>query len=294
MILKFPQKFVERPTGRAGGWQIRRRADSNSGRYLALVPEPKARDFADPYAYNLALSVFLTTSFIAYFLICQLSPDVFAGAVKLFAGDFDVNKAMQGIPSLVCRSPFMGLTQSIFPGLSRIKDVQRNFFHEQIVVPGRVADLFTNVTETIEERAAGDKKRLAEEVRKLAGNGFLKALSAHGDVAFYKAQLDRLGIGNGALELVLRARSTKELHVLIEQLVMHALMAAMRRSGLGGYGGACEISRRPSRRSKGQRVERHSRAVGRRRRAFLHRIVDDRFRTSMAWRAGQLSAQQGA
>ena len=128
----------------------------------------------------------------------------------------------------------MGLTQPIFPGLSRIKDAQRNFFHEQIAVPGSVADLFTNVTETIEERAAGDKKRLAEEVRKLASNGFLKALSAHGDVAFYKAQLDRLGIGNGALELVLRASSTKELHVLIEQLVMHALVAAMRRSGSEG------------------------------------------------------------
>jgi hypothetical protein len=211
------------------------RADPNSGRYLALVPEAKARDFADPYAYNLALSVFLTTSFIAYFLICQLSPDVFAGAAKLFAGDFDVNKAMQGVPyPLYVAALFMGLTQPIFPGLSRIKDAQRNFFHDQIAVPGRVADLFTNVTETIEERAGGDKRGLADEVRKLAGNGFLKTLSAHGDVAFYKAQLDRLGIGNGALELVLRASSTKELHVLIEQLVMHALMAAMRRSGSEG------------------------------------------------------------
>jgi hypothetical protein len=211
------------------------RADPNSGRLLALVPEAKARDFADPYAYNLALSVFLTTSFIAYFLICQLSPEVFAGAAKLFAGDFDVKKAMQGVPfPLYVAALFMGLTQPIFPGLSRIKDAQRNFFHDQIAVPGRVVDLFTSLTEMIEERAGGDKRRLADEVRKLAGNGFLKTLSAQGDVAFYRAQLDRLGIGNGALELVLRASSIKELNVLIEQLVMHALVAAMRRSGSEG------------------------------------------------------------
>jgi hypothetical protein len=208
------------------------RTDPNNGRYIALIPQAKARDLADPYAYNLALSVFLTTSFVAYFLICQLSPDVFAGAAKLFAGDFDVRKAMQGAPyPLYVAALFMGLTQSIFPGLSRIKDAQRNFFHQQIAVPGRVIDMFTRVTEAIEERVGGDKRRLADEVRKLAGNGFLKTLSSQGDAAFYKAQLDRLGIGNGALEMVVRASSVKELHVLLEQLVMHALIAAMRRSG---------------------------------------------------------------
>jgi hypothetical protein len=208
------------------------RADPNSGRYMALVPEARARDLADPHAYNLALAVFLTTSFIAYFLICQLSPDVLAGAAKLFAGDFDVKKAMRGAPyPLYVAALFMGLTQPIFPGLSRIKDAQRNFFHEQIAVPGRVVDLFTSLTEAIEDRARGDKRLLADEVRKLASNGFLKTLSSQGDAAFYKAQLDKLGIGNGALEMVLRASSTKELHVLIEQLVMHALIAVMRRSG---------------------------------------------------------------
>jgi hypothetical protein len=208
------------------------RTDPNSGRYIALIPQVKARDLAEPYAYNLALSVFLTTTFVAYFLVCHLSPEVFAGAAKLFAGDFDVKKAMEGVPyPLYVAALFMGLTQPIFPGLSRIKDAQRNFFHEQIGVPGRVIDLFTSLSEAIEERAGGDKRRLADEVRKLAGNGFLKIVAARGDAAFYKAQLDRLGLGNGALELVVKASSVKELHVLIEQLVMHALIAVMRRSG---------------------------------------------------------------
>jgi len=207
-------------------------ADSVTARYIALLPGVKARDLAEPHAYNLALAVFLGTSFIVYFLVCQISPEVFAGAAKLFVGNFDVKKALEGVPyPLYVAAVFMGLTQPIFPGLSRVKDAQRTFFHDQIAVPRRIVDLFESLRGAIEQRAGDDKKRLADEVRKLAGSVFLKSLSSQGDVAFYKAELDKLGLGNGASETIIRASSVKELHLLIDQLVIHALVAVMRRSG---------------------------------------------------------------
>src|SRR5260370_26794751 len=57
--------------------------DPITGRYVALLPGAKVRDFAGPYAYHVALVAFLAVTFIAFFLCCRISPNVFAGAVKL-------------------------------------------------------------------------------------------------------------------------------------------------------------------------------------------------------------------
>src|SRR5215475_3087267 len=49
-------------------------ANPVTGRYLALLPGAKVRDFVGPYAYHLALVAFLSVSLIAYYLVCQISP----------------------------------------------------------------------------------------------------------------------------------------------------------------------------------------------------------------------------
>jgi hypothetical protein len=207
-------------------------ADPIAGRYIAFLPGAKVRDFAGRYDYNFARAAFLGVSFIAYFLICQISPDLLAGASKLFVADFDAAKAMQGIPfPLYVAALFMGLTQPIIPGLSRLEDAQRTFFHDQIAVPGRVVDISENLTNAIEARAGEDRQKLADEIRKLAGNAFQKSLQPYGDIPFYRAQLDKLEISNGELEATIRDSSVKELHLLIERLVMYAHVAVMRKSG---------------------------------------------------------------
>jgi hypothetical protein len=56
--------------------------DPVTGRYLALLPGAKVRDFVGPYAYHVALFAFLSVSLIAYYLACRISPDILTGAVS--------------------------------------------------------------------------------------------------------------------------------------------------------------------------------------------------------------------
>jgi len=56
-----------------------------TGRYLALLPGAKVRDFVGPYAYHVALLAFLGVSLTAYYLACQLSPDILQGAASCLA-----------------------------------------------------------------------------------------------------------------------------------------------------------------------------------------------------------------
>ena len=90
-----------------------------TGRYLALLPGAKVRDFVGPYAYHVALLAFLGVSLTAYYLACQLSPDILQGAAKLL-GYVDADKTIQGVPyPLYVAALFIGLTQPIVPVFSR-------------------------------------------------------------------------------------------------------------------------------------------------------------------------------
>src|SRR5262245_34946814 len=174
--------------------------DPIASRYMTLLPGAQVRDFAGPYAYHVAFVAFLGVSFAAYFLVCQISPDVLKGVATLLGGEQAV-KAVDGIPyPLYVAALFTGLTQPIVPLLSRFGDAQRNFFHGQIEVPRRIIDLSESLTTAIEARSGTDKRQAANEVRRLVGGEFLRNLQGHGDVAFYKLQLEKLELDNGTLE----------------------------------------------------------------------------------------------
>ena len=90
-------------------------ANPVTGRYLALLPGAKVRDFVGPYAYHVALLAFLSVSLVAYYLACQISPDILKGAIKLFS-DADPETAIRGVPyPLYVAGLFIGLTQPIIP-----------------------------------------------------------------------------------------------------------------------------------------------------------------------------------
>jgi hypothetical protein len=111
----------------------------------------------------------------------MISPNVLVGAVKLLTDNADAEKIAQGVPlPLYIAALFMGLTQPIIPGLSQFQVAQLNFFHDQIEVPRRIIDLSESLTIAIEARAGKDKRRLAAEVRKLAGDDFLTSFSRTG------------------------------------------------------------------------------------------------------------------
>jgi hypothetical protein len=68
-----------------------------TGRYLALLPGAKVRDFVGPYAYHISLLAFLCVSLVSYYLCCHISPNVLNGATKVF-GNVDAEKTFQDVP----------------------------------------------------------------------------------------------------------------------------------------------------------------------------------------------------
>jgi hypothetical protein len=203
-----------------------------TGRYLALLPGAKVRDFVGPYAYHVALLAFLTVSLTSYYLACQISPDILQGAAKLL-GYVDADKTIQGVPyPLYVAALFIGLTQPIVPVFSRFGEAQRDFFHDQIEVPRRLIDLAERLGSAVQARAGADKRLLAREVRNLVSGNVLLTVQTYGDLAFYKLQLKRLDLGDpGALDKVIKESSAKELRGLIERITFCTLVAVMRQSG---------------------------------------------------------------
>jgi hypothetical protein len=206
-----------------------------TGRYIALLPGAKVRDFVGPYAYHIALFAFLAVSLVSYYLCCQISPNILKGATKVF-GNVDADNTFHDVPyPLYVATLFIGLTQPIVPLFSRFGEVQRNFFHDQIEVPGRLIKLAERLTSTIETRAGGNKRHLAKEARRLISGEVFATVQTYGDVVFYKLQLERLGFAEqGASEKTISESSLKELRSLIERVVFCTLVAAMRQSGTKG------------------------------------------------------------
>jgi hypothetical protein len=203
-----------------------------TGRYLALLPGAKVRDFVGPYAYHISLFAFLGVSLISYYLCCQISPNILNGATKIL-GNVDADKTFQDVPyPLYVAALFIGLTQPVVPVFSRFGDAQRNFFHDQIEVPGRIIKLAERLTSHIEARDRGDKRHLAREAQHLVGGEVLATVQTYGDIVFYKLQLERLGFADQtAFDKTIRESSRRELRGLIERLVFCTLVAVMRQSG---------------------------------------------------------------
>jgi hypothetical protein len=206
--------------------------DPVTSRYVSLLPGTGVRDFAGPHAYHWALAAFLVASLVVYSALCLISPNVLTGAVKLLTNNGNADQIAEGVPlPLYIAALFMGLTQPIIPGLSQFQTAQLNFFHDRIEVPRRIIDISESLTVAIEARAGEDRLQLVAEVRKLVGNDFLTSLQPHGDLAFYKLQLEKMEVDNGALEATIKDSSVKELRALIERLVLCALVAVSRKSG---------------------------------------------------------------
>jgi len=175
--------------------------DPVTSRYVSLLPGTGVRDFAGPHAYHWALAAFLVASLVVYSALCLISPNVLTGAVKLLTNNADADQISEGVPlPLYIAALFMGLTQPIIPGLSQFQTAQLNFFHDRIEVPRRIIDISGSLTVAIEARAGEDRQQLVAEVRKLVGNDFLTSLQPHGDLAFYKLQLEKMEVDNGSLE----------------------------------------------------------------------------------------------
>jgi hypothetical protein len=206
-------------------------ADPTTSRYIGMLPSPKVRDFAGPHAYLASLAACLGVSFIGYFLVCQVPPDILKGALKL--ANIEPPEGLQStLFPIYLAILLIGLAQTRIPVLSQFETLQRNFFHNRIDVPRRVIELSEILTRAIELRAGADRRRLSNEVKNLANGDFLTGLQSYGDGIYYKLQLENLKLGDeDDIERTVSEGSARELRELIERLVLCALVAVMRRSG---------------------------------------------------------------
>lgn len=204
--------------------------DPVTNRYVSLLPGATAKDFAGRSTYYITLVFFLLVSLILYYLVCLISPQVLGGAVKQFTG---TSPQFEGMPfPLYVAALFMGLTQPVLPGLIKLEEALRTFFHDQIEVPRRVIDFSESLIAAIDARSGSDRRQLAKEVRTLIDDAWLQRLKSGGDLPFYKLQMERLELGDPTTAAkTLKDSSPKELREFIEKLVLFNLIAVIRRSG---------------------------------------------------------------
>jgi len=205
-------------------------ADPVTSRYIALLPGAKASDFTGRRTYNVSLAAFLCVSLALYYTVSMVSPEILSGAAKQFTGK---EPDLKDIPyPLYVAAIFMGLTQSVIPGVAKIGDTLRTFFHDRIEVPKRVVDISESLTAAIDVRSGADKRRLTKEVKALIDDDWQLRLDSCGDLAFYRTQLAGIKLGDPSTAAkTIKEASPKELRDYIEKLVLFNLIAVMRKSG---------------------------------------------------------------
>ena len=206
------------------------------GRYLARVQRVNAKDFTGTSLYYATLLVFLSFNLAVYYVICHLPDSITAGIQKLLPldqqgkiiADLYKDKAFP----LYLAAVFMGLTQPVIPWIAKLRDAQRDFFHNRIEVPRRLIDLTASLAAAIDARSGGERKKLEHEVLNLIGDDWLLRLSALLDIPFYRAQLDQLRLGDPTTATkTLRDSSLRELRERVEDVVLLNLLALTRKSG---------------------------------------------------------------
>jgi hypothetical protein len=206
-------------------------ADPTTSRYIGRFHNLTVKDLAGAATYRFALIIFVLVSLLLYYLVCQISEPVVGGAIKILTG---VEPSTKGVPfPLYIAALFMGLTQPVIPGLAKLADAQRNFFHDQMHVPGRIIHLSESLTTAINARGGTNRRQLMAEVKKLSDDAWRQKLqSSDGDLAFYNAQLEKADLGDPSKAAqTLRGASLPELRELIATLVLSNLIAVMRKSG---------------------------------------------------------------
>jgi hypothetical protein len=199
----------------------------------AAIPNLRAIDFAGRLTYCAALAAFLAATFIAYFVLCNVSPTILIGwahvsgatpgdELEKFAGSVNY--------PLYIAAAFIGLTQPGIPWLASVGNVQRNFFHAWMGVPRRVMSASSSFYNQILTRSPA-RNQMAREVQALIGDEWVSRLDAYADSDFYRAQLARLKLDDEAEVKELLRGSRRELKNLIRQLVDIATLATVREGG---------------------------------------------------------------
>jgi hypothetical protein len=197
----------------------------------ALIPNLRAIDFAGRATYCTTLAAFLAVTFLAYTILCNVSPTILLGWAQVSGAPLNADlKAFVDSVNypLYIAAAFIGFTQPGIPLLANIGNVQRNLFHAWMGVPSRVMSTSNFFSNQILTRSQGTKQ-LAKELQVLISDAWVERIDAYADTEFYRAHLARLNLDD---ESELLKGTRRELRILTRQLVDVAALATVRESGV--------------------------------------------------------------
>ena len=197
----------------------------------ALIPNPRAIDFAGRLTYSATLVAFLAATFLIYFVLCKISPTILSGWAQVSGASPDekLTKFVNTVNyPLYIAAVYMGVAQQGIPLLSNIGNVQRNLFHAWMGIPTKVMRASSFFANQIFARSP-DAERLAKEVEVLRSDAWVERIDAYADAELYATHLARLKLDD---EPELHKATRRELKILTRQLVDVASLATVRESGV--------------------------------------------------------------
>lgn len=198
---------------------------------LALPAKLQANDFAGPWAFRGMLILFLVSSVALYIFLCSIAPALISGWLKIVGSNAPVEHDSIIYP-LYISGALVGLTQPI-PGIVRITNLQKDFFHHFIGVPGNVVNVSTHFVVNIFTRCKNSTD-LNNQLKTLLGDQWLSDLGKFADTLYYKQYVEHIELKTETEIKEVLAGSDREKKLVIDGLVLSACVATTRK--IGGKG----------------------------------------------------------
>ena len=210
-------------------------------RYRSALADLRARDFASRFSYWLALIAFCFVNFTVYILLCQLSPNVIQGTLKIFG---IAPPDQQNIPYPLYVAGLFRVQEPALPAVNRVGEVSRDFVHARINVPKRLILQTNKILSDIGLFGKTERESLERTLLLLLDPEWRDSFGVFASSDFYSDRLVDLNLptlrgtprGQWRKDLheYIRSLSNKELRLLVESVVMAALMAAIQKAGIRG------------------------------------------------------------
>ena len=194
------------------------------------VPGLRARDFAPPLIYASAVAAFVLMILLLYYLVCQISPDVLQGAIRIFGPSKEYSLPRENT-DLYILAVFVGLFQPIVPKCHEIIEGIKSFFHELARIPKWGKSISSDLEIRLLNPILGDKEA---KCRKLDEVASLPSFGARVDDVFFRSKTGSIGVPLGSVYSKMDTFSDRELDEVFRKFLFVLGISAIRKGGKEG------------------------------------------------------------
>lgn len=212
------------------------RADIIADRYTSALGGVQASDFTDRRTYRISLFSFVVASLAIYYFACRF-PVVLQGLGTVFQVSVQIPWLKdENVAPLYIAILMVGASQPFVPVIPRFFEWLRTFFQDQADVPEGLNKEIDSWLSAIRAHALEEKNRHPDN--RLADRQYLSAVIADlrsdewlefrskADTRFFDQRCQAVQADRETADM-----STKDLHLLLEDILTIAAVALMRRSG---------------------------------------------------------------